>query len=105
MSGQLETTDGTPAAPNSMVERVASILAPAAFDPCSDLSMMNARSAERTRTRAIALARRVILTMREPTKAMIEAGDKCNAFAQVDCDPRPETIGWRAMVDAALGEH
>ena len=60
--------------PDSMTERVAAILAPAAIDPNSYLSTMNAKSAERTRTRAIAQARRVILAMREPTNAISMRG-------------------------------
>jgi len=85
-----------------MIERVAAILAPAAFDPQSDLSRMNASSAERARIRALARARRVIAEMRDPTGAMIDAGKSSDAFSRIVCDPQPEVIGWRAMVDAAL---
>jgi hypothetical protein len=88
----------------SMIERIAAVLAPAAFDPASDFSSTNAASAERARTRAMKQARRVMAAMREPTVAMIVAGDRGDEAKHFGHKGQPQVIGWRAMLHASRAE-
>ena len=88
---------------DDMVERVARVLAPAAF--AGGFSSRNAEGAEQARARS--LSRRVIAAMREPTDAMRAAAYAVNVpgadlfdFMAYDCAGQILA----AMIDAALSE-
>ena len=53
-----------------------------------------------------AMARAALAAMREPTEAMVGAGDGCHEYypfsSSVSSAADAETV-WRAMIDAALG--
>ena len=85
----------------NIVERVARIIDPHAFDPQEKTRLAHLFGCFKTATerqseaRAIAMgtARKILAALREPSDAMIEAGEMCDA-ADV----------WRSMIDAALTE-
>ena len=88
---------------DNMVERVARVLAPAAF--AGGFSSRNAEGAEQARARS--LSRRIIAAMREPTTTMRAAAYAVNVpgadlfdFMAYDC-AGPVMA---AMIDAVLSE-
>jgi hypothetical protein len=84
---------------SEMVERVALAIQQADNEPCPDGVLRNADVSDWGEY----VARAAIAAMREPDKAMIDAGAKQMAKMD-DTTPDDGSDIWQAMLDAALAE-
>lgn len=79
----------------SLIERIARLIGPTERRPWEDLW-------EGEQARALAKAEEIIVTIRDPSPGMIDAGSKAAATV-----PIPSTVetAWKAMCDEAIAEH